>query len=64
MKVPLRFKTADRIDHVFRTCCALHNILLRHDGLGSIGQFPSDWKTLDPEQVRKAQGVGGAWVSE
>ena len=31
------------ISHVFRACCVLHNILLKHDKLDSMGVRSSDW---------------------
>ena len=34
---------AETISDTFKACCALHNILLRHDGLHSIGRDRSDW---------------------
>ena len=32
LKVPMPFHTKREVDNVFFTCCALHNMLLEHDG--------------------------------
>ena len=32
-----------RIESIFRMCCALHNMILEHDKLDSIGRLPGDW---------------------
>lgn len=33
------------IQTVFRNCCALHNMLLKHDKLNTMGERPGDWVT-------------------
>ena len=54
LKTPLTFMTASTVSHVMRTCCVLHNILLEHDGLATIGQEEGDWlqADLDADEVR------------
>ena len=47
LKVPSTFKTAAVISNVCRTCCVLHNMLLDHDGLTTIGQLERDWMKAD-----------------
>lgn len=42
--VPFHCRSPDFIDSVFRACCALHNMLLRHDKLHTIGRLPTDWQ--------------------
>ena len=43
LKLPFTFKRASTISNVFRTCCVLHNMLLEHDGLASIGSDEHDY---------------------
>lgn len=47
LKVPFNFKKAATCDHVFRACCVLHNMLLTHDELDTIGKSERDWLKAD-----------------
>lgn len=40
-------QTQQQIDNVFTTCCMLHNILLKFDGLDLWEDV--DWETVDPD---------------
>ena len=43
LRLPFLKHNPEHIDDVFRACCALHNILLKHDDLNSLGRKTSDW---------------------
>lgn len=43
LRIPMEFKHAISIENTFKTCCMLHNRLLHHDGLDTIGDAESDW---------------------
>jgi hypothetical protein len=43
LNIPLLNKDPDRIDSLFRTCCVLHNMLLKHDNMDTMGAESSDW---------------------
>ncbi|KAL1523828.1 hypothetical protein AB1Y20_018749 [Prymnesium parvum] len=41
------FNSRELINNVFKTCCVLHNMLLKHDGFADIGQSERDWILRD-----------------
>lgn len=45
LRLPFSKRNPAHIDDTFRACCTLHNMLLRHDDLYSIGRKSSDWMT-------------------
>ena len=40
---PLNYTDPKRIDSMFRSCCVLHNMLLKYDKLDTLGSLQSDW---------------------
>ena len=42
LKLPFMCRTAQGIEDTFKLCCALHNMLLDHDGLSDIGWLDTD----------------------
>ena len=52
LRIPMLYRSHEMIGHIFNSCCVLHNLLLRHDGLSTIGSLPTDWKFLDAAQVQ------------
>lgn len=52
LRHPLRYRIDGLPGAIFKACCALHNILLRHDGLSTIGHLPTDWRKLSSAQVQ------------
>ena len=55
LQVPLRFRSRAVIDHLHRTCVALHNMIMRHDGLHDLGQYEVDWLTQDMRNVMRME---------
>ena len=47
LKLPFMCRTAQGIEDTFKLCCALHNMLLDHDGLSDIGWLDTDWIDVD-----------------
>ena len=43
LRIPSELSRPEGIDNVFRACCVLHNILLRHDGLNTLGTSARHW---------------------
>ena len=44
LRNPFYVHKAEEIDHIFRACAVLHNILLKHDEYDTIGHRSTDWK--------------------
>ena len=42
---PLLFQQVETIEHAFRLCAMLHNMICRYDGLDTIGECDTDWKS-------------------
>ena len=53
LRIPSDQATPEGIDNTFRACCVLHNILLRHDGLNTLGNSARHWHPQDGEVVRR-----------
>ena len=55
LRLPSEFRRAITVERVFKTCCHLHNRLLRWDGLDTIGYDAADWvaEDLDEEEVKQ-----------
>lgn len=62
LRVPMEFKKAVTIEDTFKTCCMLHNRLLHHDGLDTIGDAEADW--LAAELTAEAQAAECAKLDE
>ena len=60
LRLPMNYRLEGLVGAVFKACCALHNILLRHDGLSTLGHYPSDWKKLSAEQMQAEWLARGA----
>ena len=45
LRVAFECQSPAQIEHTFRACVALHNILLRHDGRDTMGHYDTDWCT-------------------
>ena len=43
LRIPSELSKPQGIDNIFRACCVLHNILLRHDGLNTLGTSARHW---------------------
>ena len=43
LKLPLLLQSAEEIDNVFYTCCALHNEILRSDNLSRLWEQGFEW---------------------
>jgi len=52
LRLPMLYRSQEMIGQIFYSCCVLHNLLLRHDGLSTMGSLPEDWKQLDAAQVQ------------
>ena len=50
LKNAILLQTQQQVDDVFHTCCMLHNILLKFDGLDKWEDV--DWNNLDPDDGR------------
>jgi len=46
LKVPSLLSTDVQVDHVFRTCTILHNMLLQFDNLDTLGLEEGDWELV------------------
>ena len=53
LRSDMECRDPNQIDAIFRTCCALHNMLLRHDDRHTMGHFPGDWAPHMDLQQRK-----------
>ena len=60
LRLATLYKSKEVIDNIFRSCCVLHNLLLRADGLSTIGRKPTDWRTLNTLQVQAEMMRRGA----
>jgi hypothetical protein len=54
LRLPSLCNTIDLIDATLRARCMLHNILLRHDALSTIGHRTADWQADRHERARAA----------
>ena len=54
LRLPSEFVSAKTVTHTFKTCCHLHNRLLKYDKLDTIGQLESDWlaSELSPAEIQ------------
>ena len=54
LRLPFLMREPDRISHTFKACCALHNMLLRHDKLNTMGRQRGDWLPMRAVLARQA----------
>eukprot|EP00966_Prymnesium_polylepis_P232388 5374667-Prymnesium_polylepis.1 len=64
LKQPIEYRDPDFIEKLFRGCCALHNLILKHDKRDTIGQRTGDWVTAkdilanrDELEIQRATGT-------
>ena len=57
LRVAFECTDPNQIDATFRMCCALHNILLRHDGRDTIGHYDTDWCTRGDPTLAQREDV-------
>ena len=55
LKLPSEFKKSYTVSLVFKTCCHLHNRLLRFDELHTIGMRDSDWLEEEVDEREAAE---------
>ena len=55
LRLPSEFKKAITVERVFKTCCQLHNRLLRLDGLSTLGHYEGDWDLKDADEDERAE---------
>ena len=58
---PVLLRDVQDVERVFKMCVVLHNMLLRYDGLDTIGQYEDDWKRID-RQLGMTQTPNGHGV--
>ena len=46
-----------KLDNVFKTCCLLHNWLMQHRGLDTMGTQPADWMEPSPDEITARQRI-------
>jgi len=54
LRTPVEYRQPVRIEQLFKTCCHLHNRLLVHDGLDTIGDLESDWLAADLTPIQRS----------
>ena len=57
LRLPSEFKKAITVERVFKTCCQLHNRLLRLDGLSTLGHHEGDWLLKDPDELEREEEI-------
>ena len=53
LRLPMLYNKAhpiSKIDHIFRTCCIFHNLLMAHNDYNTIGDRPEDYVEVETEE--------------
>jgi hypothetical protein len=58
---PVLLRDVQDVERVFKMCVVLHNMLLRYDGMDTIGQYEDDMKRID-RQMGMTQTPNGHGV--
>ena len=58
LRLPFLCNTRKRIENTFRACAALHNLLLHHDNLHSIGHRRGDYVDSRADAARRQLDIG------
>ena len=57
LRLPCLYRTAEKVDNVFKTCCILHNWLMTANGLDTMGHLDGDWIEQSPDQITARRRV-------